>query len=334
MGTAARTVRTWGPRLGAAIALGATLAGHPCFAQTPEELAAARQVFNEGKDLEKRNAWAEALEKFKRVAGVKMTPQVRFHIALCEENLGKLVSAIKGFELAAEDARQVGSTAAEVAEKAPARAEALRKRIGTIKIEVTGKVIQSKLLLDGAKVEAAAFGAEIPVDPGSHVIEVQDPAGKSTFKKELSVGEHGAEKVSVEVNDVEPPPPPFPTVTASPIAPPPPPPSRLPAYIVGGAGAALVVGWGVFFGLERGAIAEARTHCVGGDQRCTEEARPAIERGRTYYVVSNVFLGVGLAGLAGAGVLWFVLGPRKQGPPKAAVTLSPAGPGIQIRAAF
>ena len=33
-----------------------------------------------------------------------MTPQVRFHIALCMENVGMLTQALEGFQLAAREA--------------------------------------------------------------------------------------------------------------------------------------------------------------------------------------------------------------------------------------
>ena len=108
-----RSLRTGWRQLyvvGALLLVGGVTVFCPALArgQTPEELARARQVFNDGKLLEDKQAWDLALERFRAVARVKMTPQVRFHIALCEENLGRLVQAIKGFELAAEEARAAG----------------------------------------------------------------------------------------------------------------------------------------------------------------------------------------------------------------------------------
>lgn len=348
MGNAATTGRRWGRQLGAALALGVALSGSPSLAQAPEDLAAARQTFNEGKELEKRNAWGEALAKFKRVAGVKMTPQVRFHIALCEENLGNLVSAMKGFQLAAEDARQVGSTAAEVAEKAPVRAEALRKRIGTVKINVSGKVITSKVVLDGAPLAAASFGTEIPVDPGTHVIEIQDASGKRISRKELTVGEHGAEQASVEVNDTEPTPPssstaPVPPPSASsseaaPVAPPPSPssPSRAPAYIVGTVGLVFLLGGGALFGVSQYTIFDVRRNCKDptNNKLCNADYKNEADYGRLFLPLSGAALGVGLAGLVTAGILWVALTPKKSASAKASITIAPTGSGIQLRGAF
>lgn len=314
------------------LALGLSLSGSPGLAQTAEELAAARQTFNEGKDLEKRSAWAEALEKFKKVAGVKMTPQVRFHVALCEENLGNFASALKGFQLAAEEARLAGSTAAEVAEKAPPRAEALRKRVGSLKIELTGKVLTSTALLDGATLPDGSLGIEIPVNPGEHVVEIYDASGKSTFRKEITIREQSAEQIRIEVNDAAPLPPPPKIIIIA--APPPPSPSRAPVFVAGGVGLAFLLGSGALFTLEQIGIYQIRLTCNPPDKNCSPFYKEEAARGQLYLTLSGVFLGVGLAGMATASVLWVTLTPKKSAAPKAAVSIGPAGPGIAIRGVF
>ncbi len=308
------------------------------FAQpTPEELAAARQLFNEGKELEKQKSYAGAIEKFKKVAGVKMTPQVRFHIALCEENLGHLVEAINGFELAAEEAKRAGSTATEVAENAPKRATALHARVPTLRLAVTGKVLTSRILLDGNPVSAAMIGVSLPIDPGAHAVEVQSAAGKTTFHKDLKLQEKASESLEIKVNDVE--------VAAVPKddTPPPTPPStsrsRAPVVIAGGVGVASLIASGVFFGLRASTLSTAAAECK--DQvnytGCTHTngVDDVIARGQMYSTVSMITLGVGLAGLGAAGVLLLVSSPKKApAPTKAGVTLVPTGPGFEVRGVF
>lgn len=328
-------------RIAAALSLGAALLSGSALADpTPEERAAARQMFTEGKELEKQKSWADALEKFRKVGDIKMTPQVRFHIALCEENLGHLVAAINGFELAAEEARSAGPSAAEVADNAPTRAEVLRKRVATLRLQITGKQINSKLVLDGAPLGKAMQDVPIPLDPGSHVLEVQDAAGKSTFRKELTVTEAGSETVPIEFADVEPLPPP--TVSATETPPPPPPPrSRTPAYAVGGAGVALLVTSGIFYGLRAGTISEIKGSCKDPVTLtgCDPSKAGLADTGATYGTVSAVTLGVGLAALGTAGVLFFVLGPRKQpaaqqASPPVSLSVAPTGSGLLLKGTF
>lgn len=301
------------------------------FAQpTPEELAAARQLFNEGKELEKQKSYKGAIEKFKKVAGVKMTPQVRFHIALCEENLGHLVDAINGFELAAEEAKRAGSTAPEVAENAPKRATALRARVPTLRLAITGQVLTSRIFLDGNPVSAAMIGVALPIDPGVHAVEVQSAAGKATFHKDLELQERAAESLVIEVNDIE--------IAAVPPLPPPSR-SRAPVVIAGSVGVASLIASGIFFGLRAGTLATAAADCNDpiNYTGCTHTngVDDVIARGQMYSTASAITLGVGLAGLGAAGVLVLVTSPKKApAPTKAGVTLVPTGSGFEVRGVF
>ena len=60
---------------------------------TSAEVSKARENFRRGLALEAAGDWTGALEVFKSVALVKSTPQVRFHIAQCEEKTGDYVGA-------------------------------------------------------------------------------------------------------------------------------------------------------------------------------------------------------------------------------------------------
>ena len=309
------------------------LAAPPVLAQTAEELKEARQIFNEGKQLEDKGSWAEALEKFKKVAGVKMTPQVRFHIALCEENLGKLASAIRGFELAAEEARSAGSSATEVANNAPTRAEALKKRVGTLKLAISGTLTTSKIYLDDVALPPSAGASPSFIDPGAHVIEVRDGSGTSTFKKEITVAEGASERVEITVHDGESKGP----VKEEPVAPPPPPPSsRVPAYVVGGVGAASLIVSGVFFGMRQSSISTVKSHCKGADglTQCDPKDQDTASAGKTDGTVSGAMLGIGIAGVVTGTVLFFVLGPKKSESAKSTLHLVPTADGIGVGGSF
>src|SRR5690606_32114673 len=151
-----------------------------------EELAAARALFEEALALESDERWSEALAKLEKVGKVKMTPQVRFHIALCHENLGRLVDAINGFELAVQEARAVG--AKDVIEAAPPRAEKLRARVAQLTFSVEGTVRSSKIFIDGEEMSLALADTKIPVDPGEHLLEVRRD-GEVIERRELVLEE-------------------------------------------------------------------------------------------------------------------------------------------------
>src|SRR6185295_13768157 len=91
-------------RAGVAIAFCVTTT--PAFAErepSAAELATARSLFNEARAAEERGDWLEALGKLDAVAKVKMTPQVRFHLGLCQEHTMHLVDALNSLERAASE---------------------------------------------------------------------------------------------------------------------------------------------------------------------------------------------------------------------------------------
>lgn len=318
--------------VGAVVCLGLA-APMPSAAQPSDaDRAAAKQAFEEGLDLEKKGDYSGAFAKFQKVGAFKMTPHVRFHMALCDEKLGRLVAALRGFELAEAEALKMGKDAQVVADKAPERVEALRKRVASVRIEVKGRVLHSRVLLDGQPVASKDWGTLVPVDPGGHVIAVELD-GAITQKKELTLPEKGYETIHLEIEDKEKPPPAATaTVTATASAsappPPPPPPSPVPAIALGGAGLLSLVGAGVFYGLRVGALGDFDQKCPapagGGERVCGPDAKGSYDSAQSFTIAAGVLVGVGAAALGGAGAYWF-LTQRK-----AAAPASSPGGGAQV----
>ncbi|RYE82186.1 MAG: hypothetical protein EOO75_21070, partial [Myxococcales bacterium] len=68
-------------------------------AHAADDTAKARTAFNEGLQLEAGGNFTGALAKFNEVAQLRRTPQVVYHIALCQEKLGQLVAALGGYRI-------------------------------------------------------------------------------------------------------------------------------------------------------------------------------------------------------------------------------------------
>src|SRR5580658_4739305 len=73
------------------------------------DLAVARELFSRAERDEDRGLWADAVEKLRRAGSVKMTPGIRFHIALCEEKQGQLAEALGDYVTAEAAARTEGN---------------------------------------------------------------------------------------------------------------------------------------------------------------------------------------------------------------------------------
>ncbi|WP_437640130.1 PEGA domain-containing protein [Sorangium sp. So ce854] len=311
-------LRKSGRQILAAAALGAAaVAAPPAGAQTKEELAEARALFQEGVALSAANNCAAALARFHAVASVRRTPQVLFNIAECEARLGKLVSALGNYRIAAA-AAEGDPRAKDVTANVGARIEDLEQRIPKLAIRRGQGALTATILLDGSALGAAEMSADIPVDPGPHVISARI-GGREVVRETVTLAEGDARTVEVAIT--EPPAEPAPAAplpgAAPPAGAPRPPaerPSRVPGLVVLGAGVATGAVGGVFLGLRAGTLSDLDALC-GGDTSCPPSARPTADRGRLYTGVAEVAIGLGVVGVA-AGIALLVTsgGPAPAAP--------------------
>lgn len=273
-------------------------------AQTNEELARARGEFREAIALQAAGDYAGALAKLQSVAAVRMTPQVRFNIAVCEKNLGKLVAALGNFTLAQSEA--LDQDLEDVAAKAEEHIEDIRARIPKLTI-VRGEGAETAAIsLDGVALGAAVIGTEMNVDPGPHLI-VATQDGETRFSTKVELAERAVERIVVRfeapVVATSPKPAPMPIVPDA-IEPEPSgwtkQHSAWTALGVGGAGTIAGV---VFLVLRSGTISDLDAVCIAG--HCPPSAEPTADRGKLYTGLAGASFVVGAAGLGLGGYLLF-----------------------------
>jgi hypothetical protein len=127
------------------------------------------------------------------VGQFKMTPQIRFHIALCEEKLGKLVAALGGYELALADAEAVGPAFKQEVETT---VTALRARIPKVVIQRGAGAQAAEIDLDGVTLGNSSLGVESPIDPGPHTVTAT-ARGYKDFETTINVAEQETKEVKV-----------------------------------------------------------------------------------------------------------------------------------------
>lgn len=292
---------------------------------TAAEIAAARELFDEGIALETKGRWAQALDRFRKVAAVKTTPQVRFHVALCLENTGKLVDALVEFQRAQVDAEK-DPAAGMVASHAAKHVAELKERIPRVIVIVPSDIAGVTLTIDGASVTTSLIGTAIPLDPGKHSITVTAPQ-RAAFEQQIELVERGK---PVTVQAVLPPADaPAKVVPVTPKEPEQPPHRGFGPWpwLVGGAGVAALAGGTVLYVLRQRTIDELSAACAPDRTQCPEDQRDVADRGRTYTTWGNVLFGVGAVGIVSSAVL-FALAPS-DAPGSARTSLHVAtGPGL------
>jgi hypothetical protein len=294
-----------------AAALGAVLGlASSASAQEPSkaDLARARTAFQEGVALAAANNCAAALVKYREVAQVKMTPQVAFNTAECEARLGKLVSALGDYRVAASQAAN-DKRAAAVLKEAPARVEDLEARIP--KLTVTrGKGADTAVIeLDGTELGQTQLGNAIPVDPGAHTI-VAKVSGKEYLHETVKLDEKQTKtfdvKISVAAPVVEPPAPDQPTEPQ----PKPQEKSRVPGIAVTVVGGAIMIVGFAMLAPRQSAISQLQRDCNTANQ-CPASDQSVASQGKLFTGVSEVMVPVGLVTAITGIVLIAKAGPSK-----------------------
>jgi len=265
----------------------------------------ARAQFQKGLALETAGDWAGALGLFQQVALVKLTPQVRFHIGMCEEKLGQLAAALGDYELAAHEADEAG--VAEVSAQVASRREELRARIPSVTIVRGQGAEYASISLDGVAIGAASVGVKLPVDPGPHSIEARAP-GFKTSRTNVELAEKESKSVELALERL-------------PVAATAPEPAgagsaavenhehesdqpNLVPFVIGGAGVVSLGASLVFFVLRQNAISTLDSQCnLPPSHACPAEAKSTYDAGKTYSMLVNVTLGVGVAGVGAGTVL-------------------------------
>ncbi len=180
--------------VGALLATGAVAGAAP----TASELQAARELFAQAEKDEDAARWSDALEKLRRVAAYKLTAGVRYHLALCEEHLGQLATALADYEAAQHQAHE--ENAQDVLRLVGKQVAGLSARVPRLTIHVVPELPDEEVRLDGQPLAHATMGTAMGVDPGMHRIEATAPH-RPTSTATVTLNERDATVLDVKLGE-------------------------------------------------------------------------------------------------------------------------------------
>lgn len=282
------------------------------------DLAAADALFLEAKQLVAGGRVADACPRFEASMAVMPQLGVQLNLADCYERVGRTASAWVAFGQAAALARRAADPRERFARQ---RQDALVPRLYRLRITVSDRPPDGLTVTrDGVRVEPSAYGADVPVDPGSHAVEAAAP-GRTSWSTHV-VASADDPQVAIAV----------PALTRSPV------PSstvRLsaetgrrvtPAAWIAGGVAATAFGLGTAMGIAaRSLLQESRAGCSPSNI-CTDSAYALVDRSRRDGNLSTAAFALAGAAVV-TGVVVYLGSPRERDRP---VTLVPA---IAARAA-
>jgi hypothetical protein len=338
--------RTCGAMVAAAMIANAAL---PCAlaadAIPPAKVQEARAAFKDGLELEKKGEYESALAKFRATAAIKTTPQVEFHIALCEAKLKRYIEALADLATAETDAK--AGKVKEVAEAAPKLAAEIKPLVPKLTLKVADGQKATAVRVDGHAIDMATLGTPMPFDPGKHVVsatsadlddksidvELADSDDKSVV---ITFGSAPvATTTTTGGGDVpsELPPPPVmpPSSTDAQPAPSSSSSQRIAGFVVGGVG---IVSLGLattFYLMRNSKVNSLDSECV--NMKCPSSAQSDLDAAKTDVTISRIALGVGVVSI-GVGAYLILTAKSSSAPPPTTtgVTFVPAAPGALVGA--
>jgi len=161
----------------AAIAVVGTIMTAPSLARAGDT-STAEKLFEEGVAALKRDDYKAACEAFAGSNEADPSSGTEINLGFCNDKLGKVATAWGWYKTAASLARERRqSDRADLALKEAARLEQLLPKLHmTTNDPASGLTI----MRDGTPLPLAAIGRDVPIDPGSHNIEVS-AKGKKTW---------------------------------------------------------------------------------------------------------------------------------------------------------
>jgi hypothetical protein len=290
---------------------------------TDAELAAARTLFGEVRELQRQGRWAEALPKLEAIGKVRMTPQVRFHIALCMLHTGKLVAARNGFELALREAR--AEDAEQVIQESSDHIASLEVRIPTLHIKLATQPSGLTVHIGEDSIQTGLLTVPIPLDPGTHRIRVSAPDHRSV-ESNVHLDEGMNSELLVVLEPMASEPAPTSSSALSPIAPrsPKPKDDNTLGWLLLGTGGAMIAGATVSAVVRSKAISDIDDACPS-HRDCDPSLKDTRDRAQTYGTLSVVLAGLGAVALGAGGYVLWASGSRED---DVALSLRPEPHGL------
>lgn len=312
-----------------ALAALALLPTHPARADS----ATAEALFQSGREALESGDFGLACERFEESYRLDPTAGTALNLGNCREKLGQVASAWQRFREAADKLPSGDSRIAV----ATARAAMLADKIPKLTLRAPKGSQDWQIFRDGVAFGAAGLNLPLPLDPGSHVVEVRAP-NRQPWRKQVDLEQ--SEQLELELRAGAP----LPVDSErSPLASPSRGSRRVWGYVLGGVGTAGIATSLVTGAFVLGKRSTVNAECV--DKRCSNEGLDAADSGRRLSTVSTVAFAAGAA-LVGAGIYLVLSAPAQSSPEgsrssfafgagtRLEATTSPGGARLTLRTRF
>ena len=154
-----------------------------CAPPAHAQARSADDLFREGVILVQRGEVKSGCERLGASYKIDLAPRTLEALADCHQKLGQLWGARQEFSELAERQANMGKN--DAAQAARARVRELDARLPKLRFEFSEPTNVVEIILDGAAIPRAEWGAPVVVDAGEHTLEFRAP-GKTSITRAAS----------------------------------------------------------------------------------------------------------------------------------------------------
>jgi hypothetical protein len=283
---------------------------HP---KAKDERAGAKKTFEVGNKLYGSRHYEEALAAFRASYQIVASPNSHLMIARSLRELGRNADAYREYDAVVDEAARGGERYQSSGEAAKEERDELRSKIALLTVRLADAKPGVTVKVGDITLADTQLGVPVAFEPAPVVVTAESADGARAHS-DVKLAAGAASEVELRPKLAEAPAPP-PQVSAPPPVVATPPPSsttsslRTWSYVAGGVGAAGFITFGVFGAMTSSKYSSLQQACP--QMQCPPNRQDDINTGKTYQMIANVGLGVGIAGLATGVTLFFLSGGHK-----------------------
>lgn len=178
---------------------------HTASADSDEQRATARILATQGFKAFQEQRWGDVVDRFGRAESLVHAPAHLLYLARGYVHLGKLVAAHETYEKLTREVLPPSASRVAVQAQADGAKELaeLAPRVPSLTITVTPAASNATVTIDGVVLASAMIGAEVPVDPGAHAIDVK-ASGFVATRQTVNVTEASHSSVKLDLRPASP----------------------------------------------------------------------------------------------------------------------------------
>ncbi len=171
----------------------------PAKAQSPADVALARDLFLEGAKFAQAGEWNEARQRYEKSLALRRAPRTLYSLGIAYRNLRRFVESLESHRAFLVEMHKDDEKDKQYEQPARDAVAELEKLVARVDIKVQAdEDVKYLLTIDGIIVPEAAYGYPRLVDPGKHTI-LAHAVGFQDAKREVTLGEGEKQVVTLDL---------------------------------------------------------------------------------------------------------------------------------------